>query len=203
MKYALLTMIAALAGLASAPLLRADGAPPRPAGDRGFRDAEAVLAAVTDVSRTVSRYRRRVAGQAWNGACRENEGCSYDKQFGISLGRRTIVALHIMLRFPGSARTVCGDRRPGRTCAIAASVYLADDEAFPHCVGVDRLRRAAIRNGWRLAPYRHAPDDPNVSRYRRDDDVDLFLFIRTTTNDARCFRHLNIQRIPAIRVSAR
>lgn len=210
-------MILAQAGLASAPGVRAAGGPTQPsdnvlrerlsvevegAGDRGFREAEHVLAVLTDIGSTHSRYLKRVAEEAstpWDRSqrvnCHRSNRCSYQRFFDISAGARTKVGLLFNLRLSESTETVCGDLRPDKSCDISAIVYLAGDEAFPHCVGVERIRRGAIRNGWSLFPFRY-PDDENVSRYQHEDDG-TYLFIRTT-NDNRCFRHIYIARIPGI-----
>ncbi|HEX6375584.1 MAG TPA: hypothetical protein VFZ91_07670 [Allosphingosinicella sp.] len=216
MKDALSTLI--LAGLASAQGASVDSGPTRPPssarqslssqaegdGGRGFRQAERVLAAATAIGSRRSRYLGRVAEgglSIWDRSrsetCDQGNSCTYLRYFDISVGARTKLALLFDLRLPEASKTVCGDPRPDKPCSISASVFLAGDEAFPLCVGVDPIRRAAIRHGWSLHPYRHPPYDENSSRYRRADDQTMYLFIRTTDDD-RCFRSIHIARIPGI-----
>lgn len=214
-------MILAQASLPPAQDVRAGGGQAQPsnsvrsespssgAGDRGYRQAERVLAAVSDIGSTHSRYLGRVAEEGrymWANSlsvtCRRGDPCTYLRYFDISRSGKTKVALLFNLRLSERTETICGDLRADKTCAISASVRIAGDEAFPHCVGVGPIRRAATRRGWKPYPYRHPPYDQNVSRYRHDDDKDLYLFIRTL-KDSRCFSHIHVARLPAVTAPSR
>jgi hypothetical protein len=196
-KSARLTLILILAGLACAPALPAA----RGAGDRGFREAEQVLAAATDIRIARPAYLARVAEAALSPydrsrsvACDGTSECEYIRHFEISLGPRTIAALLFIVRTSPAAPTPCGGRTREDSCSISSSVFAAGDETFPHCVALAPIIAAATRNGWRLAPQRH-PSPEDIPRYRHQDDADTYLFIRTLA-DARCIRGLHIARIP-------
>jgi hypothetical protein len=81
---------------------------------------------------------------------------------------------------------------PDNSCDISASVFLAGDEAFPHCVGEEPVRRAAALQGWRDYPYRYPVED-NVYRYGHADDNNILMFI-PTLGDAGRFRNIYIVR---------
>jgi hypothetical protein len=169
-------------------------------GDRGFRLAERVLAAAVDIRGPQRKYLRRVAGPPHSESCRATRRCTYERHFDISVGARSKVALLFLLDLSDVGDVTC-DRAPDNGCDISASVYLAGNEAFPHCIGVDRLHREAALRGWLNHPYRH-PADRNVSRYRHADDNNTFMFIRTL-DDNRCFHSIYIARIPLVEDSVR
>lgn len=169
--------------------------------DRGYRQAERALAAVTEIRIPQSRYLRRITEDARSifdesvsPGCMQSELCNYHRSFPIRVGPRTIARLLFSLNHLDTAQTICGDR--GRQhCRVSVSVYAAGDETPPHCVRVEPIRRAAARHGWRLYPYRDS-DHPDAERYRHRDDAEIYLHIRTLA-DRRCFSSLNVMRIPA------
>ncbi|MET1112838.1 MAG: hypothetical protein ABWX67_15065 [Allosphingosinicella sp.] len=171
------------------------------AGDRGFRAAERVLAELVDIRRTQGEYLKRVAEPAQRESCRATRRCTYDRQFDISFGARSKVALLFSLDLSDVGDIACDRARADNGCDISAILYAAGDEAFPHCVSVAPLHRAAASHGWRKYPFRD-PGDRKVFRYRHSDDSNTFLFIRTL-GDYRCFHNIYVARIPPLQDSIR
>jgi len=170
-------------------------------GDRGFRLAERVLAAAVDIRGSQRTYLKRVAGRPQSESCRATRRCSFNRYFDISAGARSKVALLFLLDLSDVGDITCDRARPDNGCDISASVYLKGDEAFPHCVGVEPVRRAAALHGWRDYPIRY-PDDDKVSRYRHSDDNNTFLFIRALSEN-RCLKSIYIARIRLVEDSVR
>ncbi|HMG47511.1 MAG TPA: hypothetical protein VK614_08650 [Allosphingosinicella sp.] len=179
-------------------------------GDRGYREAEDVLAAVIDIRSSKSRYLRRVSeearhslgGYSLSEACQAGRRCEFRREFPILAGEKTILRLFFNVRVAEFGRAACNDARPNDSCAISASVQLAGDEVYPHCVGIEPILRAAARHGWRLTPPPSPddyPPDPRISRYRRADQADLRLVIRRS-NDDRCLYMVHI--LGAARIEA-
>ncbi len=165
--------------------------------DRGYRQAERALAAVTEIRVPQARYLRRISEDARRTiddspfpGCGRRALCDYHRSFPIRVGARRIARLLFSLSHLDAAQTVCGDP-DSLHCVVSVSAYMAGDETPPHCIRVEPIRRAAVRHGWRPYPY-GSPDHPDAERYRHR-EPGLLLHIRTLA-DRRCFSSLNIMR---------
>jgi hypothetical protein len=178
--------------LANLERRRASG--PGGPGDRGYREAERLFAAALDIRGNGRNYFQRIVGEPQRVSCVGPQRCTYERHFDISIGVKTRLVVFFGLNRSESGRGVvdCYEDQPGNPCQISAFVFDIGDEAPPHCVRVDPVRRAAARHGWRVRPEADPPR-PNVTWYARLDDNRVNLFIRTLGN-SECLRSIFITR---------
>lgn len=162
-------------------------------GDRGFRLAEHVLAAVIDIKRPKRDYLEKISEEPVHKSCGETYKCTYGRSFDVAIGTKVRVELLFTLKVSDGNDMACKLSSPRSTCSISALVFATGNETYPHCVGMGEILNAAISNGWRFSPIRHVDDD-NVFRFKHVDDNSTFMSIRHL-HDERCIHNIYIGQI--------